>query len=47
MKNSKLNLDVREVSVIEIENKNRDFFSRVWVVLTNPFLYIFTGKIRY
>ena len=31
---------------VTIETK-RNFFYRLWVILSNPFLYIFTGKIRW
>lgn len=32
---------------IEIYNENRTLLERIWIVLTNPFLYIIKGKIRY
>lgn len=33
--------------MIKVDNRNNNFLKRIWIILTNPFYYIFTGKIRY
>lgn len=38
---------IKNYKVLAIENKHSNMFIRLWRLLTNPFTYIFTGKIRY
>lgn len=46
--------DIKIVPVQNLDNKkgiiiitDNSFFRRLWFLLSNPFRYIFTGKIRY
>lgn len=32
---------------IIIINAKRKWYKRIWIIITNPFLYVFSGKIRY
>lgn len=50
------NLNEPPVADIELNNNkmkglvlisNNNFFTRIWFLLSNPFRYIFTGKLRY
>ncbi len=34
-------------SAIIIKSLNRTFLGRLWILISNPFLYLFKGKIRY
>jgi len=43
--------EVADVRLLETKGillmSNNKFFKRVWYFISNPFRYIFTGKIRY
>jgi len=46
MKNTDIWVKLNKESALII-NSNTPFFKRVWNLLTNPFYYLFTGKLRY
>ena len=37
----------KNYEILRIENKAVSFLVRLWRLVSNPFTYLFTGKIRY
>ena len=39
-------ITLKENNEIEIKT-NKKFLDRLWILISNPFVYLFTGKLRY
>ena len=43
----KKHIHLLEINVKEYENDESTWYTRLWIIISNPFYYIFYGKFRY